>query len=38
MEPFFHLRIMMVLNDYDSMLSYEAKLQSLGHDTMNRPR
>ena len=36
-EPFFEARIFMVLNDYNSLLSYEAKLQAAGHDTMNCP-
>ena len=36
-EPFFELRIFMVLRDYESLLSYEAKIHRAGHDTMNRP-
>ena len=37
-EPFFSLHVMMVLRDYDRLLSYESQLQTQLHDTMNRPK
>ena len=37
-EPFFEAMIFMVLKDYDSLLSYEAKTHAAGHDTMNAPK
>ena len=37
-EPFFEAMIFMVLKDYDSLLSYEAKIHAAGHDTMNAPK
>ena len=36
-EPFFEIKVFMVLNDYNKLLDYETKLHSQGHDTMNRP-
>ena len=35
-EPFFELHILMTVNDYDKLLSYEFKLHSKSLDTMNR--
>ena len=36
-HPFFTLHVMMVISDYDRLLSYESQLHSQRHDTMNRP-
>ena len=36
-QPFFEAKIFMVVKDYNSLLSYEAKLHAAGHDTMNCP-
>ena len=36
-QPFFIFHIMMVIRDYDRLLSYEAKLHTQRHDTLNRP-
>ena len=35
-EPFFNLHILLACNDYNKLLSYEAKFHALGMDTMNR--
>ena len=37
LQPFFTFHIMMVIRDYDRLLSYESQLQTQGHDTLNRP-
>ena len=37
LQPFFIFHIMMVIRDYDRLLSYESQLQTQGHDTLNRP-
>ena len=36
LEPFFELRVFMVLKDYNRLLDYEAKLHAKGYDNMKR--